>query len=829
MAIKCPKCHSENTDTARFCSNCAAPIESSKDIGVTKTIETSDEDYTRGTVFAERFEIIEVLGKGGMGKVYRVLDKELDEEVALKLISPEIAADKRIIERFKNELRLARKIGHRNVCRMYELMEMEGKPFISMEYVKGEDLKTHIRRKERLSAAEAIRIAKQVCEGLAEAHRLGVIHRDLKSQNIMIDREGQAKIMDFGIARSVEAPGVTATGIIIGTPDYISPEQAEGKEADQRSDLYSLGVILYEMVTGSVPFKGETAFSVALKHKSQLPRSPKKLNPEISEDFNRLILICLEKERERRYQTAEDLLSDLRNIEEGFPLGTKIRPKRPTFVSDLVQKRIVIPVLAVALVLIGVAVWQIFIQKRAGQVLPEEPSIAVLPFDDLSLLQDQESRCEGLAETLISALSQIDNLYIPARTSAFSFKGKEKNYQEIGRTLGVNFVLDGKIQKEGNMLRITPRIIRISDESQIWGQTYTDVEENIFDIQDQISLEVIDKLKVELLAGEKVRLFKRYTENTEAYDLYLNGLYHWHKRTKTDQFLAIDYFGKAIEKDPDFALAYAGIANAYSSLISYGDMSPKEATPKAEAAAFKALEIDDTLAETHCSMATVNADKWDWEGAEREFKRAIELNPKYALARLWYGDVLSLMARFDEAIFEIEKAKELDPLSLATIRVAGQVYFYAHRFDQAIKEFKKVLAMDPYFRLAHISLGGVYIEMGMYEEALGEIQKEKDLSNVLKANQEISIGKTYLRMGNRTEALKVLDSLLNRSNETYVPPYFLASLYFVLGEIEQGFNWLERAYESRDHWLVRIKIDPTFDDVRSDPRFKALLKKMGLD
>ena len=396
--MKCPKCQAENSETQKFCSECAAPLWPVEDIDVTKTIETPVEKLSSGVILADRYEIIEELGKGGMGRVYKVHDKEVKEKVALKLLNPEIASDENTIERFRNELKIARKVSHKHVCRMHDLGRADGKYFITMEYVEGEDLKSHIRKKENLSTEDAVAIAKQICEGLAEAHRLGVVHRDLKPQNIMIDKRGDAKIMDFGIARSLEAPGVTATGVIIGTPDYISPEQAEGIEADQRSDIYSFGVILYEMVTGSVPFKGDTAFSVALKHKSQLPLHPQKLNAGVSDDLSRLILICMEKDRDRRYQTAEGLLADLKNIEEGFPLGTKIQPRRATFASTIKKNKLFIPALVIIIALIAVLIWVLLPRGEIVTAPKIENSIAVIHFENLT----GDSQYDGLIKALPS-------------------------------------------------------------------------------------------------------------------------------------------------------------------------------------------------------------------------------------------------------------------------------------------------------------------------------------------------------------------------------------------------------------------------------------------
>jgi serine/threonine protein kinase len=767
MAAKCPKCQAENPDTNQYCGDCGTRLFSTGEIRIsdTKTIQTSIQELKRGTIFAGRYEIIDELGKGGMGKVFRVFDTETNETIALKILKPEIEVDKETVERFRNELKFARKIAHKNVCRMYDLGREEGRHYITMEFIPGEDLKSVIRMIGQLNTGKAVSIAKQICEGLSEAHRLGVVHRDLKPQNIMIDHEGNVRIMDFGIARSLKAKGITREGTIIGTPEYMSPEQVEGKEADHHSDIYSFGVIFYEMITGRVPFEGDTPLSIAIKHKGEAPPDPRSINDQIPEDLSRIILKCLEKTEEKRYQSAEQLLSELDRIDR-----YKDAPRK----TDQAKK---------------------------------EASIAVLPFADLSPHRDQEYFCDGIAEELINALTKIANLKVASGSSAFQFKGKGHDIQEVGEKLNVKTVLEGSVRKAGNRLRITAELVNVSDGYHLWAEKFDCEMQDIFAIQDEISLTIVDKLKVKLLREEKEKLIKRHTQDVVAYNLYLKGRYFWNKRAKQGFSKAIEYFEQAIAKDPRFSLAYSGLADTYNLLGFYCHLAPHNTFPKAKTAALKALEIDDTVPEAYASLGFANLYyDWNWQAARNNFLKAIALGPGYATAHHWYAEYLVVMGRMDEALEEARQALECDPFSLVMNILLGWVYYYSGQLDQAIEQFRKTLDMDPNFAPAHFFLALTLVQKPRFEEAIEEFQKARvqfGESPLI----EVALGHAYALWKKRDELNGVLEKLEKMAAQIYVPPYFQAAIYTDIGDIDQAFLLLQKCREERDLWFSFLKVD----------------------
>jgi serine/threonine protein kinase/Tfp pilus assembly protein PilF len=755
MSIKCPKCNTENTADSQFCKKCATQLDSFGDFSITKTLETPAKGLSLGSTFAGRYQIIEELGRGGMGAVYKAIDTQINEEVAIKLIRPEIAADEKTLERFSNELKLARKISHKNVCRMYHLEKGEETPYISMEYLEGKDLKSLIRKKETLPAKEAIGIAQQVCEGLIEAHRLGVVHRDLKPQNIMIDKDGQAKIMDFGIARSVEAPGVTQTGVIIGTPDYISPEQAEGLQADHRSDIYSLGVILYEMVTGSVPFKGDTALSVALKHKAQLPLDPRKRNSEIPDDLSRLILICMEKDRNRRYQTAKDLLDDLRNIEHGLPLGTKIRPHRQTFVSSLIRKKLFIPALILVLAIIAVAIWQLIPKKELAPLTREKPSAAIMYFKNNTGDQSLDYLREVICEMMIRDLSQSRFIYVlPGQdlVQILSDLGQldATNYpssvlSEVSEKGAVNHIIHGYYVKSGDGLRIDMTIQKAETGEQIGSESVDGPNlESITGMVDELTRKI--KLNFGLTTEDFTEdineaLAATTTTSLEAWKFYMEAGKHF---DKLDYKASISSYLKAIECDPKFASAYGELAVAFANS---GNRS------EAKKYAQKAFDLRDSVSERegYWIRATYYTQFGNRDKALEEWEKFLTIYPD------------DIAGRHDLAILYMER---------------GEWYKAIENWEYLLKKL--------YWEGFINNLVGAYKTVGLYEKAADVLRLY--LEKVTDPNREwahMQLSDLHARKGRLEEAFEELDNAFP-DPKPYLYYQTKGNQYIYVGDLERA-------------------------------------------
>ncbi len=734
------------------------------------------------------YEILEKLGEGGMGVVYKAVDTKLKRTVALKFLSPQAVGTEEDKTRFVHEAQAAAALNHPNICMVYEIDDYENRSFIAMECIEGESLKAKI-KSGPLPLAEAVEIAVAIAEGLQEAHSKGIIHRDIKSANIMLTPTGRVKVMDFGLAKLSDKTQLTRAGTTLGTVAYMSPEQGRGDPVDLRTDIWSLGVVLYEMITGELPFKADYEQATIYLIINEEPPSMKSHRSDVPKGLERIIEKALAKRASERFQSAKDLKKDLESI---------ITPGRPG------------------------------ITGRKATTPESKPSIAVLPFRDMSSQRDQEYFCEGIAEELINALVKLRGLRVAARTSAFQFKDRESNIKKVGEELDVKTVLEGSIRKAGNRLRITAQLINVEDGFHIWSEKYDRELDDIFAIQDEISLAIVDKLKVRLLGEERSALIKRHTDDHEAHNLYLQGLYFWNRRLEGGMKKAMEHFQRAIEIDPGYALAYAGVADTYNVTGMFGYLPPKETFPKAKEAARKALEIDPTLGEAHASLGFANTFfDWDWPAAEEEFKRAIELNPSYATAHEWYALYLMAIGRFDESIVEAERALELDPLSLIIRSIVGITYHFARRYDEAIAHHRKTLEMDPYFLPASAYISVSLAECGMYDDAIEVMNRVESLA----AGSTYTLGffgMAYGMAGRKEKALEILDRFDELAQERYVSSSHYANVFFGIGEMDKWFEYFEKAYVERSPLLAFIKATPWIGPLSSNPRFKSLLKKIGL-
>jgi TolB-like protein/Tfp pilus assembly protein PilF len=828
--MKCQKCGYESSENTHFCGNCGAEIDT-KDraaVSVTKTLETPADEFTRGTSFAGRYEIIEELGTGGMGKVYRAYDTKIKVEVALKILKPEIAADKKTIERFSSEIRLSRDITHKNVCRMHDMNEEEGTQYITMEYVSGEDLKSFIKRVGQLPAGKVISITEQICDGLSEAHRLGVIHRDLKPQNIMIDKEGNAKIMDFGIARSLKAEGITREGAIIGTPEYMSPEQVEGKEADQRSDIYSLGIIMYEMVTGQVPFQGDTPFSIAMKHKTEDPLHPKKFNIQTPDDITSVILKCMEKEKEDRYQKAEEILTELRSIETDTT-STIAETKKEMTKPSLPKKRmrfVLIPVFIIATIVIIIAGYFIFIRLRQRPVhdvvkvmdAQWENSIAVLPFRDNSVFQDQEPICDAMTEAIIGRLTRIDKLKVISFHSMMAYKNTARDIKNIGQELSVHTILDGSIQMEEKNIRINAQLIDAEDASNIWSDSYDRKLESIFDLQDDISQSIVQALQLEL-GPKSVSVDKKGPPiNLEAYEYYMKGMHYTKSKFvltfKEEDFKAgVEMFNKALEIDPNYMMAYFGLTWAYEH--HYHVTGSMEDLETAQKMSERAYALDPDSAKTNAMQGYYYYEyKLQFDEAFSFLKNAIEMGPNEGEVNFIVGAIYLYHGLYEKAIPLLTKSIELDPYYFWTPYKLGMCYMYTGKFEKAATSFEKYFELTPIqpliFPGRYIYLNIMMKKYDKVEELLTEAEEQDPEASWIKKYRAIlcaakgesdlalSLGKNIevlALLGMEDEAIKLLDEeILKREIIPYI--YYLDLLN-----------------------------NPFYDNLRDDPSFEEIVKR----
>ncbi|HSA96521.1 MAG TPA: protein kinase, partial [Acidobacteriota bacterium] len=623
------------------------------------------------------------------------------------------------------------------------------------------------------------------------------VHRDLKSANIMLDREGTARIMDFGIARSSETKGLTDRGTLVGTPEYMAPEQVEGLDIDHRADIYSLGIILFEMVTGRLPFEGKTPLSIAVMQKTARPPDPRELNAQVPGGLNAAIAKCLEKDRGTRFQRIEELAAELHGVAEELGSGAAARP--------LPKADTLTPGGTLAL-----------------------RSVAVLPFADISPQKDQEYFCEGLAEEIITALAKVPELEVAAKSSAFATEFRNLDVREVGRRLGVAVVVEGSVRKVENKLRITAQILNVATGYHLWSEKFDRTFEDIFAIQDEITLAIVDKLRIKFMGEEKAPLVKRTTANPEAYNLYLKGRYFWNKRTGEGMKRALECFAQAIQTDPSFARAYAGISDCYGILALYY-LPPRPTLMKAKGAAARALELDEALPEAHTSMAFVKQklDR-DWPGTEKEYQKAIELEPGYLWSHHWYSLFLAAMGRHQESFTEVKRALEIDPTMAQVNMIYGMDLYLARYYERAVEELKKAVELDPQHVLATFYLGVAEIELGQYEQALAQIERAGELGGGAGFFVQ-GIGYVHASAGRKDLAAGVLARMAQIADKTYLSPYFTSLIHFRLGEIDKGFEALNKAFDEGDHWLEFLRVFPAFDGVRTDPRYGELLKKLRLE
>jgi serine/threonine protein kinase/Flp pilus assembly protein TadD len=782
------------------------------------------------------YEVVALLGAGGMGEVYRARDTRLGRDVAVKVLTAQFACDPERLRRFEQEARAVAALSHPNILGVYDVGSHEGSPFIVSELLEGETLRDRL-RSGGLPVRKAVETAVQIAQGLAAAQEKGIVHRDLKPANVFVTRDGQVKILDFGLAKLVapksaeelarETTLVEATeaGTVLGTVGYMSPEQIRGLTADHRSDVFSFGCVLYEMLSGKRAFTGATSADTlaAILHEDPPPLAAP--GREIPPALQGIVRRCLEKRLEDRFSSAHDLALALQAVSEVPPA---------TGIAYLVRHpRRWLPIAAATFVAIAaIALMLDFAGIRSRLTRGAMPgpvrSIAVLPLANLSGDPAQEYFCDGMTDALIAGLAQIKALKVISRTSVMQYKEARKPLPQIAKELGVEGIVEGSVMRSGNRVRITAQLIDARQDRHLWANNYEREMTDVLALQSEVVRAIAGEIRAQVTPQERNRLRTTRAVDPEAYEAYLMGRFFWNKATAPAVEKSIEYFRQTIERDRQNAAAYVGLVEAYMVLGQMAALPLAEVASKEREAALKALEIDDTLAEGHVALGSVKVEiDWDWEGAEREYKRAIELSPNYANAHLWYSQLLNWLGRHEEALAAIERARELDPLNpFIAANVLFRLYFLG-RYDQAIAESQKLLEMYPDYWLNHWIRGFLYSAKGMYEEAVSEQQKAVVFSE---GSVECLpwLGYAYARAGRTAEARKVLDKLREESKKRYVPSILSAPVYVGLGETDRAFESMERAFQEHDGRLEWILIDPSFEPLRSDRRFQDLRRRMKL-
>ncbi|HEY3134463.1 MAG TPA: protein kinase [Blastocatellia bacterium] len=812
------------------------------------------------------YRIVRKLGAGGMGEVYLAEDTKLNRRVAIKLLQQDLIGDEDARKRLVQEAQAAASLDHPNICAIHEVGEAEGQCFIVMQFVEGEMLAERVNA--GLTLEQTLDVAIQIADALSEAHSRGIVHRDLKPQNIMISTSGRVKVLDFGLAKfsrpdalldsQAGTMALTAPGVLIGTIPYMSPEQLEGKPADSRSDVFSVGVILFEMVTGRHPFVGDTAATIAANILMRDPPNVFELAPHTPLELQRIISKALAKSREARYQSAIELLLDLRDLRRNIELNadsisrqamasfrsaassintgqvaerlTESLGQMPTgevaarLRAMIFRPKIAIPLAAIIIITVAAAVALRSTKSPTNRTIN---SLAVLPFTEANPDPDSEYLSDGLTEGLITSLSQLPRLKVIASTSVFRYRGQEIDPRQVGRALGVEAIVTGRMVRRGDSLAITVELVDTQDNSRIWGDTLTKKVSEVSTIASSLSVQISNRLQPKAGSETQSQASRRQTDNPEAYRYYLQGRYYWNRRMGGALKKAIENFQKAAEIDPSYALAWAGIAESWV-LGGGASLPPSEYIFKTREAVERALKLDDSLPEAHAALAKLKANfEWDWEGAEREFKKTLELDPNYAGAYAWYAEYLMTMRRLDEAAAMLKRAYELDPLSLDINTSLGDPLLYAGDYDGAIAAYKKALEIDANFLVAHHKLAIAYEMKGVHEAAESECQNV--LSVATRYYPALALlGYSYARAGRMADARKVLDQLMDISRKGHISTFNMVVIYAGLGDADQALDWLSKAHEARDSNLVDYGMVPVIASLKSHPRFRDLLRKMKL-